>query len=96
MSPSPPRLPGAPPLVLVGKPDCHLCHVMRDVIRRVLGPSLASLLEERNVADDPVLERRYVFEIPVLLAGDREVARHAIEEAELRGRLADLGYPVTG
>lgn len=83
--------PPAVRLTLLGKPDCHLCHEMRDVLRRVLGESAATILVERNVADDPVLERRYVFEIPVLLVGDREVARHRIEEDELRKRLAALG-----
>lgn len=78
-------------LTLVGKPDCHLCHEMRDVVWRVLGEAAATILVEKNVADDPVLERRYVFEIPVLLAGDKEVARHRIEEDELRSRLAALG-----
>jgi hypothetical protein len=78
-------------LTLLGKPDCHLCHEMRDVVNRVLGERAAEFLVERDVADDPDLERQYVFEIPVLLAGEREIARHAIGEAELRARLVALG-----
>ena len=89
VEPSPSRV----RLTLLGKPDCHLCHEMRDLVRRVLGEgeSAAAVLVERDVSDDPVLERRYVFEIPVLLADEREIARHRIEEEDLRTRLAALG-----
>ena len=39
------------------------------VVERVL-PELRAGLEEKDVRDDPALEARYVFEIPVLLLGD--------------------------
>lgn len=76
-------------LTLFGKPDCHLCHEMRAVVAAVVG---APTIDERDVRDDPVLERRYVFEIPVLLWGEREVARHRVSAAELRERLSALGW----
>jgi len=76
-------------LTLVGKPDCHLCEDMKAVVERV-APAFAATVVEKDVRDDPELERRYVFEIPVLLAGPREVARHRIDEPELRRRLAEL------
>lgn len=79
----------APRLTLVGKPDCHLCHEMRAVVAGVVG---AAVIDELDVRDDPVLERRYVFEIPVLLWGDVEVARHRVSAVELRARLSDLGW----
>jgi len=65
---------------------------MREVVLRVLREGGAGSLVERNVTEDPELERRYVFEIPVLLAGDHEVARHRVGETELRERLAALGF----
>lgn len=76
-------------LTLVGKPDCHLCHAMRAVVAHVVG---ADGIDERDVRDDPALERRYVFEIPVLLWGEVEVARHRVSAAELQARLAELGW----
>ena len=76
-------------LTLVGKPDCHLCHEMRAVVAAVVG---ASAIDDLDLRDDPVLERRYVFEIPVLLWGKMEVARHRVSAAELRTRLAELGW----
>jgi hypothetical protein len=83
LSPSPPRL------TLVGKPDCHLCHEMRAVVAGVVG---AGVIDDLDVRDDPALERRYVFEIPVLLWGEVEVARHRVSAAELRARLRELGW----
>ena len=81
----------SPVLTLLGKPDCHLCHEMRAVLLRVLGEGGSASFVETDVTEDPELERHYVFDIPVLLADGREVARHRIGEAELRERLAALG-----
>jgi Glutaredoxin-like domain (DUF836) len=74
---------------LLGKPDCHLCHAMREVAGRVLEGRGASL-EFKDVRDDPEAERRYRYDIPVLLLGQREIARHRVTEAELRRRLDAL------
>jgi hypothetical protein len=63
---------------------------MRAVVERVL-PEVGARLEERDVRDDPVLEARYVFEIPVLLLGDREIARHRVSESDLRLLLREAG-----
>lgn len=81
-------------LTLLGKPDCGLCDAMRQVVEGVL-PGFGLSVVERDVRDDPELERRYVFEIPVLLLGEREIARHRVSAEELRARLARLGF-VTG
>lgn len=84
--------PGAPParrFVILSKPDCHLCHVMREVVERVRAACGGSL-EMRDVREDPELERLYGAEIPVLLVDGRELARHRIAEAALRALLADL------
>jgi hypothetical protein len=67
---------------------------MGAVVRRVLGEG--TLFEEKDVSEDPDLERRFVFEIPVLLLGTQEIARHRVSEADLRTRLAALGIPLRG
>lgn len=77
------------PLVLIGKPGCHLCEVMHAVVAPVaaeLGLSLA----ERDVRSDPELNARYGHDIPVLLLGGREVARHRVSAADLRARLQEF------
>ena len=78
------------PLVLLGKPGCHLCDDMRAVILPVL-QSMGLELREQDLRDDPALERRYLLEIPVLLWGEQEVARHRTTATELRLRLESLG-----
>jgi hypothetical protein len=63
---------------------------MRAVVERVLS-EFEARLEERDVRDDPALEALYVFEIPVLLLGDREITRHRVTERELRRLLREAG-----
>ena len=79
-----------PELTLLGKPDCHLCHAMRAVVDAVL-PEFGASVVEMDVRDDPETDRLYRLEIPVLLLGDREVARHHVTKADLRRRLTELG-----
>ena len=63
---------------------------MREVVEQAL-PALGARLEERDITQDPELERRYVFDIPVLLYEGREVARHRIAPDELLPRLRAAG-----
>jgi hypothetical protein len=76
-------------LILLSKPDCHLCHAMRDVAEAVL-PEFGATVVETDVRDDPETDRLYRLDIPVLLLGDREVARHHVTAADLRRRLGEL------
>lgn len=77
-------------LTLLSKPDCHLCHAMREVVESVI-PAFGLSLEEKDVRDDPETDRLYRLDIPVLLLGEREVARHSVTAADLRIRLVELG-----
>ncbi len=77
--------------MLLGKPGCGLCAEMREVVERAL-PALGARLVERDITQDPELERRYVFEIPVLLYEGKEVARHRIGPEELLTRLRAAGF----
>jgi hypothetical protein len=80
----------APRLTLLSRPGCGLCHEMRALVEK-LGRELPLELVERNIDEDPALLRRYRFEIPVLLLGETELARHRTSEAELRAKLLELG-----
>ena len=77
-------------LVLVGKPGCHLCDDMRDVVLPVLQAAGLRLVE-RDVRDDAEMEKRYLLEIPALLWGGHEVALHRTTAEALRLRLRELG-----
>jgi len=80
------------PLLLVGKPGCHLCEVMREVVSPVAA-ELGLALAERDVRSDPELDALYRNDIPVLLLGGREVARHRVTAADLRARLRAMRSP---
>lgn len=67
---------------------------MRAVAEKV-APDFGLALHERNLADDPEAEKRYLFEIPLLFLGDEEVARHRVTEEDLRERLARLVRPAS-
>ena len=64
---------------------------MREVVERAL-PALGARLVDRDITQDPELERRYVFDIPVLLYEGNEVARHRLDPDELLPRLRAAGF----
>ena len=82
----------AGPLILVGKPGCHLCEVMYGVAAPVAA-ELGLALAERDVRSDPELDALYRHDIPVLLLEGREVARHRVSAEDLRARLEALRSP---
>lgn len=79
-------------LVLLGKPACHLCEEMREVVEEVL-PGWHAVLEERDIREDPELSRRWAYEIPVLFLGEVEVARHRLSGGQLEDALRRAGVP---
>jgi hypothetical protein len=65
-------------IVLYTRPGCHLCedtHAMLDALlanRAAKGLPTPTLVE-RNIEDDDELHRRYMFVIPVVAIGGREL-----------------------
>ena len=53
-------------LVLLTKPGCHLCQAARETVGSVAG-ELGLAWEEKNILEDPELERRFAEEIPVVM-----------------------------
>jgi hypothetical protein len=56
-------------LTLIGKPDCHLCDVAREVVETVVAelPEDDVVVEERSILDDPALYAVWWEKIPVVL-----------------------------
>lgn len=56
-------------LTLIGKPDCHLCDVAREVVETVVAelPEDDVIVEERSILDDPALYAVWWEKIPVVL-----------------------------
>jgi hypothetical protein len=64
-------------LTLIGKPDCHLCDVAREVVETVVAelPEDAVDVRELSIADDPTLYAQWWEKIPVVLI-DGELHGH--------------------
>ena len=93
-------------LTLIGKPDCHLCDVAREVVETVVADlpdevADRSTCDEASIADDPALYELWWEKIPVVLIDGRlhahwRVAPERCATALSRGgltarRVADLG-----
>ncbi|MFB7892677.1 glutaredoxin family protein [Microbacterium sp. NPDC056044] len=77
-------------VTLIGKPDCHLCDVAREVVETVVAelPEDAVDVEELSIADDPALYAQWWEKIPVVLI-DGELHGHwRVSPDRLRAALA--------
>lgn len=73
-------------VVLIGKPDCHLCDDARAIVARVcdeLGVEWAEL----SILEDPQLANKYFESIPVLVVDGQQVDQFRIDEARLRSAI---------
>ncbi|MFC8680017.1 glutaredoxin family protein [Microbacterium ureisolvens] len=80
-------------LTLIGKPDCHLCDVAREVVETVVAdlPEDAVEVEELSIADDPALYAQWWEKIPVVLI-DGELHGHwRVSPDRLRAALGAAG-----
>ena len=69
-------------LTLLSRPQCHLCQEAASLLRR-----LRIGFDTVDVDSDNELRRRFGDAIPVILAGEFEVARAPIDDASLREKL---------
>lgn len=77
-------------LTLLTRANCSLCEKMKAELAPLLGEFRVRLAEV-DVDADAELFARYSAEVPVLLLGSREVARHRLDPAALRRVLAAAG-----
>ncbi|MFQ5431030.1 MAG: glutaredoxin family protein [Nitrospinota bacterium] len=76
-------------LTIYTKPDCGLCDEMKEVIAS-LPKELRVTLREIDITVDPELEKKYFLDIPLLLHGDRCLARHRANEKTLLNKIRKL------
>jgi glutaredoxin len=74
-------------VVLYGKPGCHLCEDVRELLGRLEG-RYAFTLDEIDIRSDPALFRRYDIRIPVLVIDGQRELDAPIKEQQLRKLLA--------
>ena len=78
-----------PRVTLYGRPGCHLCEAAEADLRAMM-PQLRFGLDIVNIEDDEELHRKYMFEIPVIVAEGREIAKGRVVAAAVREELRDL------
>jgi hypothetical protein len=72
---------------IYSRPGCHLCDEMKSTVSRVAAV-IPLILEEIDIATDPVLESLFGQEIPVLMVDGKKAAKHRVTEQELTRILA--------
>ena len=81
-------------ITLIGKPDCHLCDVAREVVETVVAelPEDAVDIDELSIADDPALYAQWWEKIPVVLI-DGELHGHWRVSPERLRTALDVALP---
>ena len=76
-------------LTLIGKPDCHLCAVAREIVDVVVAerPEDEVVVEELSILDDPALYDLWWEKIPVVLIDRRLHAHWRVSADRLRAAL---------
>ena len=76
-------------LTLIGKPDCHLCDVAREVVETVVAelPEDDVTVDERSILDDPALYELWWEKIPVILIDGSLHAHWRVSPDRLRAAL---------
>ncbi len=71
---------------LYSRPGCHLCDEMKAVLERArLG--LDVQLSEVDISQDPELQTRYGWDIPLLFVNGHKAFKYRATENEMRRRL---------
>jgi len=73
-------------LVLIGKPECHLCENARLIIAKVCA-ELGVTWSELSIMDDPQLADQYFESIPVVLIDGKVHDKWRVDEQRLRTAL---------
>ena len=74
-------------LTLYTPPGCRLCDIMKSVIDQVSLKHPIGLTEI-DISSRPDLQEEFSNDIPVLLCGNRVLARHRISVSQLLSQLA--------
>ena len=75
-------------ITLIGKPECHLCDVAREVVDLEVAESGRDVvIEERSILDDAELYARWWEKIPVVLIDGEFHAHWRVSADRLRAAL---------
>ncbi len=76
-------------LTLLTRGGCRLCDEMKGVVQQVEQTQRLALTEI-DISTRPELEEQWGTEIPVLLCGEREIARHRVTAGQLAAAISRL------
>ncbi len=82
---------GLPRVTLYGRAGCHLCDDARALLER-LAPRLGFAIDEVDIDTRPDLLALYDVAVPVIVAGDTEIARAPLDASAVeRALIGALG-----
>jgi thioredoxin reductase (NADPH) len=76
-------------LTVYSRGYCHLCEEMLEALRGLQG-LFQFEIAVIDVDSDPELERRHGDKVPVLMHGERELCRYALDAVTVTAYLADI------
>ena len=75
-------------VTLYSRPGCHLCEDAKAAIVPLLR-EFGVVLREVNIDEDPVLQQRYGWDIPVIFIGTHKAAKYRVDVAQFRRQLEE-------
>jgi glutaredoxin len=76
-------------VTIMSKPGCKLCKQAVDVVQKIVGAHVATLIEEIDITQNQDLLAKYKNDIPVVLIDGVERFRHTIDPEKLAGYFMD-------
>ncbi|HXW18592.1 MAG TPA: glutaredoxin family protein [Candidatus Acidoferrales bacterium] len=77
---------GPKEVTLYTREGCHLCDSAKSAIEPALR-EFGARLREVDIDRDPVLQRRYNDDVPVVFIGSQEAARNRVDASDFRRKL---------
>jgi glutaredoxin len=81
------QLAGPLEVTLYTRDGCHLCEEAKRQIQPLLR-EFGATLREVNIDEDETLRAHYANDVPVIFLGSQKAAKHAVDPAQFRRRLA--------
>lgn len=82
-----------PQWTVYSRPECSLCEQLVEELALLLPPAEAAGVRVVDISSDPDLERRYLLEIPVLIADGELVCMHRLDVERVKAMLAGYNPP---